>query len=57
MDKQRKLARHANTGAIKMAKLFSNCGDPDQMPHSAQSDLGLCCLSFTFLRGLQTKIG
>ena len=28
----------------KMAKLFANSGDPDQMPHSAASDLGLHCL-------------
>ena len=27
-----------------MAKLFANTGDPDQMPHSAASDLGLHCL-------------
>ena len=25
----------------KMAKLFANSGDPDQMLHSAASDLGL----------------
>ena len=38
-----------------MAKLFANSGDPDQMPHSAASDLGLHCLSITLLRvsGLQ----
>ena len=33
-----------------MAKLFANIGDPDQMPHSVASDLGLHCLSITFLR-------
>ena len=27
-----------------MAKLFASSGDPDQMPHSAASDLGLHCL-------------
>ena len=32
----------------KMAKLFANSGDPDQMPHSAASDLGLHCLPSTF---------
>ena len=31
-----------------MAKLFANSGDPDQMPHSAASDLGLHCLPVTF---------
>ena len=34
----------------KMAKLFANSGDPDQTPHSAESDLGLHCLPFTLLR-------
>ena len=33
-----------------MAKLFANSGDPDQMPHSAASDLGLHCLPVTLLR-------
>ena len=32
-----------------MAKLFANRGDPDQMPHSAASDLGLHCLPITLL--------
>ena len=32
-----------------MAKLFANSGDPDQTPRSAASDLGLHCLSVTFL--------
>ena len=38
-----------------MAKLFANSGDPDQMLHSAASDLGLHCLPSTLLRvsGLQ----
>ena len=33
-----------------MAKLFANSADPDQMPHSAASDLGLHCLPITLLR-------
>ena len=33
-----------------MAKLFANSGDPDQMPCSAASDLGLHCLPITLLR-------
>ena len=33
----------------KMAKLFANIGDPDQMPRSAASDLGLHCLPITLL--------
>ena len=32
-----------------MVKLFANSGDPDQMPHSAASDLGLHCLPVTCL--------
>ena len=31
----------------KKAKLFPNNGDPDQMPCSAASDLGLHCLPTT----------
>ena len=31
-----------------MAKLFANSRDPDQMLHSAASDLGLHCLPFPF---------
>ena len=34
----------------KMAKLFANSGDPDQMLHSVVSDLGLHCLPITLLR-------
>ena len=30
-----------------MVELFTNSGEPDQMPHSAASDLGLHCLPFT----------
>ena len=33
-----------------MAVLFANSGDPDQMSHSAASDLGLHCLSVAPLR-------
>ena len=32
-----------------MAKPFANSGDPDQMLHSAASDLGLLCLPITLL--------
>ena len=32
-----------------MVELFANSGDPDQMPHSAASDLGLHCLPITLL--------
>ena len=32
-----------------MDDLFANSGDPDQMPHSAASDLNLLCLPFTLL--------
>ena len=32
-----------------MIELFANCGDPDQMPNSVASDLGLHCLLVTFL--------
>ena len=37
-----------------MAKLFANSGDPDQMLHSAASDLVLHCLPITLLRVSQT---
>ena len=33
-----------------MAKQYANSGDPDQMPHSAASDLGLHCLPIILLR-------
>ena len=38
-----------------MVELFANSGDPDQMPRSAASDLGLYCLPVTHLgvSGLQ----
>ena len=32
-----------------MVKIFANSRDPDQMPHSAASDLGLHCLPVTRL--------
>ena len=32
-----------------MAELFVNSGDPDQMPRSSASDLGLHCLPITLL--------
>ena len=32
-----------------MVELFSNSGDPDQMPHFVASDLGLHCLPNTLL--------
>ena len=32
-----------------MTKLLANSTDPDQMPHSAASDLGLHCLPITIL--------
>ena len=32
-----------------MVELFANNGGPDQMPHSAASDLGLHCLLITLL--------
>ena len=31
-----------------MVELFANSGDPDQMPHSVASDLGLYCLQIPF---------
>ena len=33
-----------------MIELFANSGDPDQMPRSAASDLGLHCLPITLFR-------
>ena len=41
----------------KMAELFTNSGDPDQMQHSAVSGLDLHCLPITLFRGLQTTMG
>ena len=32
-----------------MAKVFANSGDPDHMPHSVASDLGLHSLPVTLL--------
>ena len=34
---------------ILREKLFANSQDPDQMPHSAASDLGLHCLPIILL--------
>ena len=39
-----------------MAELFANSEDPDQMPHSVASDLGLHCFPITLL-GLPTTMG
>ena len=40
-----------------MVELVANSGDPDQMPHSAASDLGLHCLPVTHLgSGLQSSM-
>ena len=33
----------------KIDELFANSEDPDQMPHSDASDLGLHCLPITLL--------
>ena len=38
----------------KMVKLFANSGDPDQMPYTAASNMGLHKYPF---EGLQTKMG
>ena len=41
----------------KIAKLFANSGDPDQMQHCAASDLGLHCLLITpDYNGLNQKL-
>ena len=40
-----------------MAKLFANNGDPDQMRHSATSDLGLHCLPVSILGVSRLKLG
>ena len=39
-----------------MVELFANSGDPDQMQHSAASDLGLLCLPVNLLRGVQSSV-
>ena len=41
---------------IEVPVVNTNSVDPDQMPHSVASDLGLHCLPVTLLWGLQTKI-
>ena len=40
-----------------MAELFANSIDQAQMPHSAVSDLGLCCLPITHLGSPDLKGG
>ena len=35
----------------------TNSVDPDQMPHSGASHLGMHCLPITIFDGLQTKMG
>ena len=40
-----------------MSKPFANSGDPDQMLHSAASDLGLHCMPITLFKSLQTTMG
>ena len=40
-----------------MAELFANRGNPDLMPHSAASDLGLHCFTVNPFRRLQIKMG
>ena len=39
-----------------MVELFTNSGDPDQMPHSAASDLDLHFLPFNQFGGLQSSM-
>ena len=39
-----------------MAELFANFINPDQMPHSAASDLGLLCLSINLLGFSRLKL-
>ena len=39
----------------KMVELFANSGDPDQTPHSAESDLALHCLPDTRLPGTRLR--
>ena len=39
-----------------MVELFANSGDPDQMLHSAASDLGLHCLPITLLGVARLKL-
>ena len=41
----------------KITKLFTNSGDPDQMPCSAASDLGYVLFANYIFWGLQTKMG
>ena len=39
-----------------MVELFANSGDPDQIPHSAATDLGALFVSYP-IRGLQSSMG
>ena len=39
-----------------MAKLFANSGDPDQMPHSVASDLGLHFLPIILLQKMKFQM-
>ena len=39
-----------------MVELFANSGDPDQMPHSVASDLGLLCLPVTLLEVFRLQL-
>ena len=39
-----------------MAQIFANSGDPDQMPHSVASDLGLHCLAITLSEVFQLQL-
>ena len=40
-----------------MVEVFANSGDPDQMPRSAASDLGLYCLPINLLGVSRTTMG
>ena len=39
-----------------MVELFGNSGDPDQMPNSAASVLGLHCLPITLLGSPESRL-
>ena len=41
----------------KLVELYANSEEPDQMPHSAASDLGLHCLPATLLGVSPTAMG
>ena len=40
----------------QIVELFANSGDPDQMPHSVLSNLGLHCLPVTLLKYLDKNV-